>query len=139
MSVMTSENHIRELLTAASRARANAYAPYSGFAVGAALLGAGGGIYAGANVENAAYPQGQCAEASAVGRMVSDGEHRLSAVLVIAHSPSLVTPCGGCRQRLFEFGGADTPVHLCAEQGLVRTISLGELLPLGFGPSTLGR
>lgn len=136
---MKSETHMRELLAAAAKARANAYAPYSGFTVGAALLGAGGGIYAGANVENAAYPQGQCAEASALGRMVSDGEHRLSAVLVIAAGPSLITPCGGCRQRLFEFGGADTPVHLCAEQGLVRTISLGELLPLGFGPSTLGR
>ena len=134
-----SAKSLEALFAAAKAAQANAYAPYSGFTVGAALLGAGGGIYAGANVENAAYPQGQCAEASALGRRVSDGEHRLSAALVIAGGPFLITPCGGCRQRLFEFGGADTPVHLCAEQGLVRTISLGDLLPLGFGPSTLGR
>lgn len=130
---------LRDLIEAATLARANAYAPYSGFSVGAALLGAGGGIYAGANVENAAYPQSQCAEASALGRMITEGERRLEAVLVIAGGPLLVTPCGGCRQRLFEFGAAETPVHLCSEQGLVRTVSLGELLPLGFGPSTLGR
>ncbi len=136
---MTGDNHIPALIAAAQKARTHAYAPYSGFTVGAALLGAGGAIYSGANVENAAYPQGQCAEASALGRMVSDGEHRLSAVLVIAGGPLLITPCGGCRQRLFEFGSAGTPVHLCAEHGVVQTISLGELLPLGFGPSTLGR
>jgi cytidine deaminase len=133
------DRKLRDLISAATVARANAYAPYSGFSVGAALLGVGGGIYAGANVENAAYPQSQCAEASALGLMISEGERRLEAVLVIAAGPSLVTPCGGCRQRLFEFGTAETPVHLCSEQGLVRTISLGDLLPLGFGPSSLGR
>lgn len=129
---------IRRLTTAAGQARANAYAPYSGFTVGAALLGADGQIYAGANVENSAYPQSQCAEASAIGAMISAGERRLQAVLVTASGPELVTPCGGCRQRLFEFGRPDTPVHLCIDQKIMRTVSLGELLPLGFGPANLG-
>jgi cytidine deaminase len=128
-----------DLFAAAMAARANAYAPYSEYPVGAALRGADGHIYAGANYENAAYPQGQCAEASAIGAMVSAGERRIVEALVVAAGDHLATPCGGCRQRLREFMVLDAPLHLAGPEGLRRTTSLGELLPLSFGPEHLGR
>ena len=107
-----------DLLAAAAAARANAYAPYSGFPVGAALRAASGRIYAGCNVENAAFPQGQCAEASAIGAMVAAGEREIVEVAVVGGGEGLCTPCGGCRQRLAEFAGPETPVHLCGPEGL---------------------
>jgi homotetrameric cytidine deaminase len=126
-----------ELVERARHAMRNAYAPYSGFAVGAAVRSRSGAVHVGANVENAAYPQGQCAEASALGAMVSAGERELIAVAVIADGDALVTPCGGCRQRLRELGSPATPVHLCGPEGVRHTVTLGELLPLSFGPSHL--
>lgn len=128
---------ITDMLVAANAARANAHAPYSNFAVGACLRGKSGRLYAGCNVENAAYPQGQCAEQTAIGVMVAAGEKSIAAVLVVADGPELISPCGGCRQRLREFAGADTPVYLCNPDGLRRTLTLGELLPLSFGPEHL--
>ena len=116
---------------------ARAHAPYSGFAVGAVLRGANGKLYGGCNVENAAYPQSSCAEANAIGVMIADGEQRIAEVLVMAEGESLVTPCGGCRQRLREFAGDDVAVHLCDPKALRRTVTLGELLPLSFGPNHL--
>ena len=116
------------LLRAAEAAMHNAYAPHSGFKVGAALRAGTGAVYAGANVENAAYPQGQCAEASAIGAMVAAGEREIVAVAVVAEQMDVCPPCGGCRQRLVEFGAADTPVYL----GPSHTTTLGELLPLAF-------
>src|SRR5579885_2377196 len=83
------------LIAAARAARAQAYAPYSGFAVGAALRGAGGAIFAGANVENAAYPQSQCAEASAIGQMIAAGRRRIAEIAIVADGPALCAPCGG--------------------------------------------
>jgi cytidine deaminase len=126
-----------DLIAAARAARAHAYAPYSNFAVGAALRGVGGGVFAGANVENAAYPQGLCAEAAAIGQMISAGERRIAALVVIAGDRPC-PPCGGCRQRLAEFAGPELPIHLCASDGreLMR-ITLGELLPLAFSATTL--
>jgi homotetrameric cytidine deaminase len=121
------------LLEAARAAMRNAHAPYSKFPVGAAIRGAAGGIHVGANVENAAYPQGQCAEASAIGAMVAAGETKIAAVAVVAEQLGVCPPCGGCRQRLSEFGAADTPVHLGDEM----TTTLGELLPLSFGIAEL--
>ena len=100
------------LLRAASEAMANAYAPYSEFKVGAAVRAPSGAIYAGANVENVAFPQGQCAEASAIGALVTAGESSITAVAVVAERLEHCPPCGGCRQRLAEFGGAETPVYL---------------------------
>lgn len=117
------------LLEAAENARANAYAPYSQFTVGAAVRARSGAIYAGANVENAAYPQGQCAEASAIGALVAAGESAITAVAVVGPPGEVCTPCGGCRQRLAEFGTQDTPVYL--GHATDRT-SLGELLPRAF-------
>jgi cytidine deaminase len=128
---------IADMLVAANAARANAHAPYSNFAVGACLRGKSGRLYAGCNVENAAYPQGQCAEATAIGVMVASGEKSIAAVLVVGDGPELISPCGGCRQRLREFAGAGTPVYLCGPHGLRRTLTLGELLPLSFGSEHL--
>jgi cytidine deaminase len=127
------------LIAAARAARANAYAPYSNLQVGAALRGAGGAIFAGANVENAAFPQGQCAEASAIGQMISAGERRIAALVVIGGDQPC-PPCGGCRQRLAEFAGPELPIHLCATDGreLARA-TLGELLPLAFTPALVPR
>jgi homotetrameric cytidine deaminase len=121
------------LLEAARGAMLNAYAPYSNFPVGAAIRGAGGGIHVGANVENAAYPQSQCAEASAIGAMIAAGETRIAAVAIVAEKLDLCPPCGGCRQRLSEFARAGTPVYL----GNDTTTTLGELLPLSFGVAEL--
>jgi cytidine deaminase len=126
-----------DLIDAAKQAREQAYAPYSNFKVGVAVRGQSGRIYAGCNVENAAYPQGWCAEASALAMMILAGERELAEVAVLADGPDLVTPCGGCRQKLREFGRPELPIHLCTSAGLQRSISLGELLPLAFGPAHL--
>jgi homotetrameric cytidine deaminase len=120
------------LLEAAQAAMRNAHAPYSEFLVGAVLRAPGGGLYSGANVENAAYPQGQCAEASAIGALVAAGERRITEVAVVAEKEDFCPPCGGCRQRLSEFAGPDTPVHLGRPGGPRRTLTLGELLPHAF-------
>ena len=125
------------MLTQARRAMAAAYAPYSKFSVGAVVKGANGKLYAGCNVENAAYPQGWCAETSAIAAMIADGETRIIEVAVIGGGAALVTPCGGCRQRIREFADEATPIHICGAEGLRRTVTLGELLPLSFGPENL--
>jgi len=118
----------------AREAMARAYAPYSGFSVGAVVKGANGRLYAGCNVENAAYPEGWCAETTAIARMVMDGETRIVEVLVMGRGDALVTPCGGCRQRLREFAANDVTIHICSPEGLRETVTLGALLPLSFGP-----
>lgn len=130
---------LSELIDAAAQARGNAYAPYSGVAVGAAIRAEDGALYVGANVENAAYPQGQCAEASAIGAMVAAGARRIREIAIVGAGTALCTPCGGCRQRIREFAGPETPVHLCGLEGLRRTMTLGELLPLAFGPDNLAQ
>jgi len=129
---------LEQMIALARRARSRAHAPYSTFKVGAVVRAEDGSCYAGANVENAAYPQGWCAEASAIAAMVAAGRTRIVEVVVLAEGEPLCTPCGGCRQKLIEFAGPETPVHLCGPQGLRRTVTLGELLPLAFGPEHLG-
>ncbi len=124
---------MQDLFEAARVAFENAHAPYSNFRVGAAVRGGTGKIFAGANVENASYPEGNCAEASALAALVAAGERRIIEALVLAAGPRLCTPCGGCRQRLAEFGAPEVPIHLCGPDGLRRTVTLGELLPLSFG------
>ncbi|MHA1108989.1 MAG: cytidine deaminase [Alphaproteobacteria bacterium] len=121
----------------AREAMAKAHAPYSGFHVGAVVKGANGSLYAGCNVENAAYPEGWCAEASAIAAMVMDGQARIVEMLVMGAGEALVTPCGGCRQRIREFAADETPIHICSPDKLRRTVTLGELLPLSFGPENL--
>ena len=131
--------HPREadLLAAASAVRERAHAPYSRFKVGAALLDFEGRVHVGCNVENAAYPQGWCAECSAIAAMVAAGGARIAAVLVCAVAPQPVSPCGGCRQKLREFAADDCPVLLAAPDGVQLQTTLGALLPLGFGPDHL--
>ena len=125
------------MFEAARKAMEKAHAPYSRFHVGAAVKGANGRLYAGCNVENASYPEGWCAETSAIAAMVMDGETRITEVVVIGGGDALVTPCGGCRQRLREFAADDVPIHVCSPDGLRKTVTLGGLLPLSFGPETL--
>ena len=127
----------RALLQAARAARLNAYAPYSNFRVGAAVLDEQGQVHAGCNVENAAYPQGVCAEAAALSALVLAGGRRATALLVVGEGPTLVTPCGGCRQKLREFAAPDTPVLVADGQGVQRWFTLEELLPHSFGPEHL--
>jgi cytidine deaminase len=122
-----------DLLEPALAARANAYAPYSGLKVGAAIRCPDGSVHAGCNVENAAYPEGTCAEAGAIAAMVASGRREIAAILVVADTPEPIPPCGGCRQRLAEFAGPDTPVTLAATDGRTRATTLGALLPGAFG------
>jgi cytidine deaminase len=126
-----------KMIDLARDAMGRAYAPYSNFQVGAVMLGTDGGLYAGCNVENAAYPQGCCAEASAISAMIMAGEKRIAEVVVMGRGEGLVTPCGGCRQRIREFADDSIPIHVCGEEGLRTTVTLGELLPLSFGPGNL--
>ena len=120
------------LKSAATAVRENAHAPYSNFKVGAAIRGASGAIYAGCNVENVAYPEGTCAEAGAIAAMVAAGETKLTEVFVIAGSPTPVPPCGGCRQKLAEFGGGDVVVTMATINGVEEVTTIGDLLPGAF-------
>ena len=126
------------LIDAALIARGSAYAPYSRFAVGAALRTAEGAVHAGCNVENAAYPEGTCAEAGAIAAMVLAGGRRIAELVVAGGGAAPCTPCGGCRQKLREFAAPGTPVRIVDASGtvLLRT-SLAELMPHAFGPENL--
>ena len=120
------------LKSVATVVRENAHAPYSKFKVGAAIRGASGTIYAGCNVENAAYPEGTCAEAGAIAAMVAAGETKLTEVFVIAGSSSPVPPCGGCRQKLAEFGAGDVFVTMATTDGAEQVTTIADLLPGAF-------
>lgn len=120
------------LLEAARAVRENAHAPYSAFKVGAAIRAASGRVHVGCNVENAAYPQGSCAEAGAIAAMVAAGDTVIGEVCVIADAAEPVPPCGGCRQRLSEFAGPDVPVTMATTGGRTLTLTMAELLPLAF-------
>ncbi len=125
------------LVTAALVVRARAYAPYSGFQVGAAVLDGDGRVHAGTNVENAAYPEGVCAEAAAIAAMVAAGGRRIEAIAVAGPPCQLCTPCGGCRQKIREFAAPEVPILVCGPDGLLRRFTLAELLPASFGPEHL--
>lgn len=127
----------QQLLNAARAAQEVAYAPYSRFKVGAAVLDDQGRIHAGCNVENAAYPEGVCAEASALSAMVLAGGTRLRAVMVVGTGGAWITPCGGCRQKLREFGAPELPVMTANATAMGPTYTLSELLPQSFGPDHL--
>ncbi|MFD2648403.1 cytidine deaminase [Devosia albogilva] len=138
-SAMLLNENDQALFTAAEAVRARAYAPYSKFQVGAAILADDGNIYAGCNVENAAYPVGNCAEPSAIAAMLAGGGKRIRRIYVTGPGTVPVTPCGGCRQRIREFADLDVEVisHGVDGEPLVQT--LGQLLPHSFGPEFLGR
>jgi len=126
-----------QLFEEAKKVRENAHTPYSQFKVGAAFLTENKKIVVGCNVENAAYPQSQCAEASAIGNLVSQGFTKIIEVVVIGSGNLLSSPCGGCRQRIREFASLDTPIHMCNVDGHIKTSTLAELLPDSFGPENL--
>lgn len=137
MQVLSQED--RALFDAAEAVRARAYAPYSGFSVGAAILADDGKIYSGCNVENAAYPQGNCAEPSAIAAMIAGGGKRIAKIFVTGPGAVPVTPCGGCRQRIREFALPETPVICLGVEGEPLFTTLGDLLPHSFGPEFLNR
>jgi cytidine deaminase len=134
---MTQQLTDRALIEAARAARERAYAPYSGFAVGAALLGRSGQVYPGCNVENASYPLTTCAERTAVARAVAEGERNFEAIAVVTATGA--TPCGACRQILREFSGPEGELRVLVAdlEGNVRTFTIDELLPAGFTPDQL--
>lgn len=125
------------LFAAAKTAQTRAYAPYSRFDVGAAILADDGAVYSGCNVENAAYPVGACAEAGAISAMIAGGGRAVRAILVLGEGEELVTPCGACRQRIREFAAPETPVLIADPNGIRARFSLMELLPASFGPANL--
>lgn len=122
------------LKQAALKIRENAYAPYSGFQVGVALRSSSGEVYTGVNVENAAYPEGTCAEAGAIARMIAAGDRKITAVYVVADGAEPVPPCGGCRQKLAEFSASDVPVTMATISGIEKTLTVAQLLPGAFTP-----
>ena len=126
-----------DLFEKARAVRENAHAPYSKFRVGAALRTTSGEEFIGCNVENSAYPQGTCAEAGAIAAMIAGGEKEISEICIVADSPSPVSPCGGCRQKLAEFSTSSTKVHLANLKGILACHSLGELLPHSFSSDHL--
>ena len=134
----SAEAALQQLFAAAKAAQANAYAPYSRFHVGAALRSESGAVHSGCNVENAAYPQGACAEASAISAMALAGDRRIAEILVIGDGEALCTPCGGCRQRIREFADSARRRSISpARKACGASFTLAELLPESFGPEHL--
>lgn len=121
-----------DLFEAARDAMSFAHAPYSKFPVGAAIRAEDGKIYKGANIENLSFPQGWCAEPSAISAMIMGGAKQIKEIAVIAEKLALCPPCGGCRQKIAEFANADTKVYLCDETGVQKVMSMDELLPFSF-------
>ncbi|MBV8850825.1 MAG: cytidine deaminase [Methylobacteriaceae bacterium] len=132
-----SENDLTGLFDAALAAQRAAYAPYSGYQVGAALRTASGRIFAGCNVENASFPTGICAEAGAISAMVAAGERAIAEMLVLGDGEVLTTPCGACRQRIREFAAPETPIHVADRNGIRASFTQSSLLPHSFGPDNL--
>lgn len=127
-----------EMLQMARDAMDRAYVPYSHFRVGAAIRAQSGKLYAGCNIENAAYPAGSCAEQGAVSAMVLGGDDKIAEIVVMGDGENLVSPCGSCRQRIREFATPQTVVHICDRNGVRKSMLLSELLPVSFGPENLG-
>lgn len=127
------------LLSAATKVRENAYAPYSRFKVGAAIRATSGAIYSGCNVENVAYPEGTCAEAGAIAAMIAGGDTRIAEIAVIADSPEPVPCCGGCRQKIAEFADQSVRVTLYTTDGKSKSMTVAELLPGSFTAAHMDR
>lgn len=126
-----------ELLQIAKDAKTRAYAPYSNFRVGAALLTVDGEIYSGVNVENASYGLTNCAERTAIFKAVSEGERYFKAIAIASDSQNFITPCGACRQVMMEIGGKDLDVVISKNNDEIRILKLEELLPLSFTKNSL--
>ena len=129
---------MHDLIDKARAARLRAHAPYSNFLVGAAMRDEYGAVHAGCNIENASYPQGWCAEPSAISALIMAGGRRITEIAVIGNGDALCTPCGGCRQKIREFASPEVKIHCCTEGGvLIRSFTLDELLTCSFGPENL--
>ncbi len=126
-----------DLFLAAREAMSKAHAPYSKFPVGAALRTGDGRVFSGCNIEVASFPEGWCAETTALGHYIMGGGGRIAEIAVVAERMDRITPCGGCRQRLAEFSDADTKLFLCDQTGVVETVTMGQMLPYGFKGSIL--
>ncbi len=126
-----------ELFAAARDVQQRAHVPYSRFPVGAALRTPSGDVFVGCNVENAAYPEGTCAEAGAIAAMAAAGERVIEAIVTVCEGEALGTCCGGCRQKIREFATADTLIHNAGPEGVRKTFTMAELLPDSFGPEHL--
>lgn len=122
----------QQLLALAVKAQQNAYAPYSHFQVGAAIFDEHGLNHASCNVENAAYPLGQCAEAGAISAMIASGSKQIKQILIVSPNDEFCSPCGGCRQKIAEFANQQTQVHMAKKNGDIKTLAINELLPLAF-------
>jgi cytidine deaminase len=133
---MASEADVQRLFAAANAAKANSYSPYSKFRVGASILCKDGSIFAGTNIENAAYPSGNCAERSAIAATISSGHRDLSTILVVSDlQDDFITPCGFCRQCIVEFGNLE--VILTKATGEIHRTRIAELLPRAFTTADL--
>ena len=130
---MNEENYIE----ATKEAMSKAYVPYSNYPVGALIVTDNGNTYSGCNVENASYPLGNCAEASAIASMVIGGEKKIKTIYVMTKNDEGGIPCGGCRQRIREFSDENTQIMMCSPDGVQQRINLSELLPNSFGPEHL--
>ncbi|MEH6631999.1 MAG: cytidine deaminase [Halopseudomonas aestusnigri] len=126
-----------EIISLLRENMSKAYAPYSKFHVGSVIISTKGETYSGCNVENAAYPLGVCAEAGAISSMVQNGSREIAEIYVMGAGDSLVTPCGGCRQKIREFSTSDTKIHICGPEGLRQSFTIEDLLPHSFGPDNL--
>jgi cytidine deaminase len=135
---MEIDSDIGDLHAAAVDAQAHAHCPYSDYPVGAAIRTPSGRIFSGCNVENAAYPEGSCAETAAIAAMVAAGERTIVEIVVVTDGDVPGTPCGGCRQRIREFARPDTRIHATTARGVSITSTMSSLLPDSFGPERLG-
>ena len=133
---MQEMNNIPKLFELASAAMKNAYAPYSRFAVGAAVLSGDGRFYAGCNVENVSYPCGSCAETGAIAAMIAGGSREIAEILILGSGKELISPCGACRQMLYEFS-PDLEILVARGDHQFVKYTLRQLLPGGFGPDSL--
>lgn len=130
---MNEENYIK----ATKEAMSKAYVPYSNYPVGALIVTNNGNTYSGCNVENASYPLGNCAEASAIASMILGGEKKIKTIYIMTKNDEGGIPCGGCRQRIREFSDENTQIMMCSLDGVQNRINLSELLPNSFGPEHL--
>lgn len=126
------DEKINEMIRIAHKALDNSYAPYSNFHVASCIMSANGNLYTGVNVENGAYSMAICAESSAICQMVSAGEQTIKTLVVLASSEELCPPCGACRQRIHEFSSNETRVYMCNKDGVIKVLTINELLPLAF-------
>ena len=130
--VAMKKNNLEKLSQLAFDAQKNSHSPYSNFKVGAAVLTPSGETFSGCNVESAAFPLGQCAEATAIGNMVTQGQNRIEHIVIASPNDEFCFPCGGCRQKIAEFAPDETPVTMVSQTGQVFETTIGELLPNAF-------